>query len=833
MQFRELTDRYQLQKIVKSTRFGTVLRATDNRSGQMVAAKLITVGPSPGLAAGAPEFEKLAGVLGNLRHPNLPAVLDSGFTPDGSAFFVLELLEGKSLDTVSGLTPARILKIMGQALSGLEVLAGRGVAHHNLSPDNVFLATAPAGDQVKLLGLGTAIFRPRGPAAGGAVATESARFLAPELLAGTPADWHADLYSLALTTCHALGATVGLGDTPVVQMPLAVSFELESDEALRQVLERCLRQKPAERATPREFREALLQALGNQTPAPQMPDLGTAVPVAASPLPRPAPPPSPVPPPAAAPPPPLIGADLPPPVPMPVIPPPVPFPAATVSTASAAASLAGALPALDLPPLGDEPSPEGDVLQSVDDEVLNALLSVPPPPPRAPKPGAAGAKVVPFLKKKEAAPPPAPTDAGAAPAPATSTPWFLSPLLLGALAGILVLAGVAAVIWYLRRPQPLPPPPPKAVFVANVPTQPPTAQLEEAMLYLAQGDDLKARRTLHSISFGEQGLLPPEGCRQLGALQETLALISLEHLPSDLQSGLKTGDLEVLRNAVEASSGQEAGLTPDVRANFDRARGIVDSYGQALAAAAQGNHVQVLERFAALQSLLPKMSDPEDLRGKAASALEAEAEGLVKDAKYGAAVVQLEPISRTWPDRPGLKDRIAKYQDYQENETRQEALLATLPNIERRRKPSEALSSMAGIEPTPHLAPQFAAARKRLGDQLARLDQAPPQVVLRDGFLLDYSRGTVINLSFRATDDYQVKDVKFLARPQGGKMRELPLEKSRTGYYTVEIAPTFHQNETVDFYVVATDLSGHEASLGSRDKPLQLKRKQGFERLIR
>ncbi|MEA2599660.1 MAG: eukaryotic-like serine/threonine-protein kinase [Acidobacteriota bacterium] len=831
MQLRELTDRYQLQKIVKSTRFGTVLRATDNRSGQTVAAKLITIGPSPGLAAGAPDFEKLAGILGSLRHPNLPTVLDSGFTPDGSAFLVLELLEGKGLDGISGLPPARVLKIAGQVLSGLEVLAGRGVAHHNLSPDNVFLATSPAGDQVKLLGLGTAIFRPRSSAIGGAVAPESARFLAPELLAGEPADWRADLYSLALTTCHALGATVGLGDAPVVQMPLAVSFELESDDALRQVLERCLLRRPAERATPREFREALLLALGNQAPAPQMPDLGTAAPVAA--LPSPA-----------------TAAPLPPPAPMPAMPviaPPVPFPAIAMAAAqpslvsepspvpAGAAAAAGALPALNMPPLG-EPLPEGDVLQSVDDEVLNALLSVPPPPPRTPKsgPAGAGAKVVPFLRNnKEAAPPPAPAE-GAGPAPAaTPSPWFLHPLLLGVLAGVLVLAGAAAVIWVLRRPQPVPTSPPKPAFVAKVPTQPPTAQLEEAKLYLAQGDDLKARRTLHALTFGEQGLLPPEGCSQLGAVQEALTRISLERLPSDLQSGLKTGDLEVLRNAVEAGSGQEAGLAPDVRASFDRARGIVDAYGQALVAAAQGNHVQVLERFASLQTLLPKMSDPEDLRGKAAAALEAEAEGLVKEAKYGAAVVQLEPLSRTWPDRPGLRERVAKYKSYQENETRQEALLAALPNIERRRKPSEALESMAGIEATPHLAPRFAEARRRFEDQLAKLDQTPPNLVLRDGFALDYSRGTVINLSFRATDDYQVKDVKLLARPQGGKMRELPLEKNRTGYYTVEIAPAFHQNETVDFYVVATDLSGHEAYLGSRDKPLQLKRKQGFERLIR
>ncbi|MBW8878129.1 MAG: hypothetical protein JF614_24460 [Acidobacteria bacterium] len=818
MQFRELTDRYQLLKILKSTRFGTVLKATDTRSGQTVAAKLVTVGPEPGLAAGAPDFEKLAALLAGLRHPHLPAVLDSGFTPDGSAFLVLELLEGKSLDLLSGLSPARVLKIVGQALSALEVLAAKGAAHYNVSPDNLFVAATPAGEQVKVLGLGTAIFRPRGAAAVSGVAPENARFLAPELSAGAadaPADWRADLYSLALTTCHALGATVGLGDSPVVQMPLAVSFELESDDALRQVLERCLRLKPAERASPRELREALLQALGNQAPAP--------------------------------------AAALPPPASMPQVAPPVPFPAAAAVSAPVllseplaalppsvgSAVPAGALPALDMPPLGG-PSPEGDVLQSVDDEVLNALLSVPPPPPRPPQTpqrgaAGAGAKVVPFLKKKPATP--VATGAAAAasqPAPAPAVPWFRHPILLGAVAGALVLAVIAAAAWYVRRPQPSPIAAASApAFVPKVPTQPPVAQLEEAKLSLAQGDDLKARRTLRALSFGEQGLLPPASCRQLGALQEALVRIGLERLPADLPAGLKTGDLELLRNAVEAGSGQEAGMAPDLRAGFDRARGIVDSYGQALVAAAQGNRSQVLERFANLHSLLPKMSDPEDLRAKAAASLEAEADGLVKEAKYDQALARLEPVERTWPDRPGLKDRVAKYRAYQQNENRQETLLAALPGIERHKKPADGLEALSGVEPTPHLAPRFAEARQRLQDQLAQLDKEPPQLVLRDGFLLEYSRGTVVELSFRATDDYQVKSVKLLARPQGGKMRELPLQKTRTGYYTVEIPPSFHQNETVEFYGVATDLSGHEGYLGSRDKPLQIKRRQGFERLIR
>lgn len=853
MQFRELTDRYQLQKILRSTRFGTVLRGTDLQSGQTVAAKMITVGPSPGLAAAAPDFEKLAALLTGLRHPNLPVVLDSGFSPDGSAFFVFELLEGRSLDLLSGLPPARVLKIIGQALSGVEVLAAKGGAHLNLSPDNLFIAATPAGEQVKLLGLGTAIFRPRGAAAVTGIAAENARFLAPEMTAGAAgvmgalADWRADLYSLALTACSALGATVGLGNSPVVQMPLSVSFELESDEALRQVLERCLRQQPAERATPREFREALLQALGGPAGlhAPARPATLVSPPPAAPIAPSPS-----------------IVTSFQTPPPMPPVAPALPFPTATAaamdlsplqaappllsltpSPSLPAADLpgsvlpAGALPPLDMPPLDSAPSPEGDVLGSVDDEVLNALLSVPAPPPRQPKPGAggSGAKVVPFLKRKPAAGTSAAGTAGAPGQPATAKPasWFRQPVVLGAVAGLAVLALIAAIagaVWYVRHPKVAEvPAAPVSTFRPKVPTQAPVAQVAEATMALAQGDDLKARRILRAIPFGEKGLLPPAGCRQLDAVEETLARIALEKLPADLENGLKTGDLEVLRNAVEAGGGQTTAVAPELQANFSRAKEIVDIYAQALAASAQGNRVLALERFADLHSRLPKMNDPEDLRGKAAAALEAEADGLVKEAKYDDAVARLEPVQRTWPDRPGLKERVTKYRADQQNESRQEALLAALPNVERHRKPADGLESLSGVEPTPHLAARFAEARKRLEDQLAQLDKDPPQLVLRDGYLLDYARGTVIELSFRATDDYEVKSVKLMARPQGGKMRELPLQKNRLGYYTVQIPPAFHQNETVELYVVATDSSGHESYLGSKDKPLQIKRRQGFK----
>ncbi len=758
MQFRELTDRYQLQKILKSTRSGTVLRATDSQTGGTVAVKLITVGTTPGLGA-APDFERLAAALSGLSglgHPNLPAVLDSGFTTDGSAFLVMELLEGKGLDALAGAPPARVLTLIGQTLNGLDALASRGLAHHNLSPDNVFLA----GDQVKLLGLGSALFRPRGPEG---ASPENARFRAPELASGGPADGRADLFSLALVACHALGATVGFGDAPVVQLPLAVSFELESDEALRQALERSLRSNPAERPTPAEIHEGLRRALGGAVAAP-----APVIPVAAA---APAPAPLPEPPPSA------------------------------------------------------EPEAEsGELLSAVDDEVLNALLSVPAPPPRPVEPAKNATATAPAAAAAPSAP--------AAP-PGGLAALLRKPAVVGAIAGVLVLSGLTA-FWVLRgaKTEAIAAPAVSTASLPKVPTEPPTARLEEAKLLLGQGDDRGARRVLRSIPFGEQGLLSPQGCREIAALEQTLALAAFERLASDLANGLKSGDMDVLQSAVETAAGQEAGLAPEVRTDLDRARGAVEAYTQALAASGRGEHAQVLERFAALTKALPKASDPDGLRDKAAQALETQADALVGEAKYAEALAKLGQVQKSWPDRPGLEERLTRYQTWQGNQQEQETLLAALPSLERRGKPWEGLQALEGVEPTPSLAPRFAEARTRLENLLAHLDGQPPQVVLRDGYLLDYARGTVAELSFRATDDYEVKGVKVLARSAGGKFRELPLEKARAGYYTVLIDPGFHQNGTVDLYAVATDLSGHEGFLGSRDKPLQLKRKQGFERLI-
>ena len=539
MHFRELTDRYSLDKILRSTRSGSVLRAIDSRSGQAVAVKLINVASPGELVLRAPQIEKLAAALEALRHVNLPLLIDSGFTTEGSAFLVMELLEGRTLDAASG-PPLRLLALLYQVLNGLEALARRGIAHHNLSPDNLMLVAGPSAgagagaqvERIKILGLGTAIFRGAGPAA-----PETARFRAPEVVEPAPgekADWRADLYSFACTTCQVLGAAVGPGESPVVQLPFALSLELDNSEALLQTLERALRRNPAERPAHQALRDAFRLALGA---APDVPAPGEK-PVPGPKLVIPAPP-TPAAPPASV-----------------TAPPPPPLPPAAAT----------------------EPDDTGgELLSSIDDELLN-LLAPPPASPATtttPTSGASAATVVPFVRRPTAG---AQGGIAASVAPEPASP--LRPIyLIAAAVGLVLVVGI--LYWWsshgpVAPSQPVaqgpvvPPPPPRRP-VADV--------LAEAQLAFADGDDDRTLEILRSLTAADQSALSPAGCRALQSLVDTLRLSSLDSLPENLAKGLK-GDVGRLRVAVLAAGGQEAAVPEPLRADFERARSLVDLYGQ-------------------------------------------------------------------------------------------------------------------------------------------------------------------------------------------------------------------------------------------------------------
>lgn len=873
LEFREVTERFRLEKILKSSRSGSVLRASDLATGEPAAVKLLSIASTEDAEA----FLAFAGTLAGLSHASLPEVKDFGVTPDGSAFLVLELLEGRPFESLAGSPSRRILPLLDTVAEGLEVLAVNGLAHRNLSPDNLLLVPAERGG-VKMLGLGTALFRRPGAAA----EPQAARFRAPEELAaggtGEVVGARADVYALVRIACQVLGTPVFYEDTPEPQIELPQSFKFELDEydPLRMALQAALRRDPADRPSLTRLRSALRRAVGAPEPPlirkrPAAPS-GAAVDAA--------------PPPAAGP-----GASLPgfgldpvsgpavgletpglpaigpaapflPPIVAPAaalgsipgltapIAPSVPItPIAPIAMGAAAAALAPAVPAGGLDDTG------GELLSGIGDDLLLDSLDSPAPGapatpgtpamPTTPRPRGAGRaaaaaapatgrsrlfRLLPGGKAADrrpgagtAAEPSAEPAAGAA-----GPPWKRPLPLALAGAGLLLAAGFT---WWLLAGQPTAPPAPAvAAAPAGSPRVPAEERLAAALDLLGQGEDLRALELLRSLTGEDQQALGPAACGRLRLLEETLGLTVGERLEEDLADGLAGGNVSLVRLAVGAADGLPGlGLSATAQADLARARQVADLYIKAEAAAKRKDHLVVLQQFGAMAGLMG--DDPHDtsgLRDRAARAIEAEADALIKEARYDDGLARIAPLTSSWPDRPGLDAKVKAYRRQKDDEERVAALLAAAANTERRKKPDEGLDLLRGVEPTPHLAAQYDQTIGRLRALLAKVDAAPPTVELRPGFLLEYDRGTFVNLSFRVKDDYKVRDVQVFARPSGGKMRELTAEKERNAAYTVVMAPGFHQNDTVEVYVVATDVSGNQGYLGSRDKPLQITRRKGF-----
>jgi hypothetical protein len=479
-------------------------------------------------------------------------------------------------------------------------------------------------------------------------------------------------------------------------------------------------------------------------------------------------------------------------------------------------------PAAPVVPTFPEPEPfdDGELLSTIDDDVLNALANTPPAPadPAAPPPG----RVVPFRGAGTAV---------ATPPPPKPNPLLRPAVLLG-VAAVLVLAAVG-LFWWLDRSAPpalpteaagpaVPPPPPR---------RPAAEVLAEAQQAMADERWEDAREALASLNAADQAALSPGDCRALAATQEALARIGVDRLPAILDQGLKRGNLSQVRFAVWSAETEGAALPEDVQAELLRGRSLLDLYAAIQEAAERKADAEVLERFAALDKELPGVSDPQGIREQAAAALETQAEELAREGKYEDALARLDSVVRNWPQREVARDRSKVYAQARQRTREQEALLEVLPAALRRKKPDEGLQMLKGVEPVPHLAAQIADLRKQLEEQLAYLDQKAPEITLRDGYFLDYDRGQLVELSFRVADDYQVRSVKLMVRPEGGTMRELPLEKSSLGY-TAEIPPAMHHNGTVELYVVATDPSGHEGHFGTASQPKLLQRRKGFDRLV-
>src|SRR5262249_38614810 len=132
---------------------GEVYRARDARLAREVAVKVLPASVTAD-AERLRRFELEARATGQLNHPNILAVYDTG-THEGTPYVVEELLEGATLRQRLG-APLPVRKVVDyarQIAQGLAAAHQKGIVHRDLKPENIFVTS---DGRIKILDFGLA-----------------------------------------------------------------------------------------------------------------------------------------------------------------------------------------------------------------------------------------------------------------------------------------------------------------------------------------------------------------------------------------------------------------------------------------------------------------------------------------------------------------------------------------------------------------------------------------------------------------------------------------------------------------------------------------------------
>lgn len=135
---------------------GTVFRAHDRYSGQVVALKLMH--STRALMSEAERFTREAQVLATLHHPNIVSYVAHGQTSEGQQYLALEWLDGEDLArrlTRKVLSFSEALTLLRRVASALAAAHRKGIVHRDIKPSNLFLRNDDA-DRVTLIDFGIA-----------------------------------------------------------------------------------------------------------------------------------------------------------------------------------------------------------------------------------------------------------------------------------------------------------------------------------------------------------------------------------------------------------------------------------------------------------------------------------------------------------------------------------------------------------------------------------------------------------------------------------------------------------------------------------------------------
>ncbi|WP_438031633.1 serine/threonine-protein kinase [Sorangium sp. So ce204] len=197
---------YRVEAKIGAGGFGTVYRAIHPVIGKAAAIKVLSrqCSANPQLVS---RFVAEARAVNQIRHRNIIDIFSFGALEDGRHYYVMELLEGMTLDAYrrkrGRLPPAEALPILVKIARALDAAHAAGIAHRDLKPENVFLVFDEDGAIFpKLLDFGIAKLLGESSSAvhktrtGHLIGTPL--YMSPEQCRGKNVDHRTDIYSFGI-----------------------------------------------------------------------------------------------------------------------------------------------------------------------------------------------------------------------------------------------------------------------------------------------------------------------------------------------------------------------------------------------------------------------------------------------------------------------------------------------------------------------------------------------------------------------------------------------------------------------------------------------------------
>ncbi len=236
---------------------GVVYAARDERLERPVALKMMSLQYDDVARA---RFWREARAAAAVNHPHVCQIYEIG-EDRGDLFIAMELLDGEPLAERlrrGSLDVSEAVAIGRDILAALSALHARGIIHRDLKPSNVFLTT----HGVKLLDFGLAQIEGKADEVTGDRLTITGfvagtpHYMAPERLAGGPADVRSDLFAVGALLFEMLARRTAFTGSSLSELLHAVMYEQPPAltgspvvNAVDRLIRRAIAKQPVDRPT--------------------------------------------------------------------------------------------------------------------------------------------------------------------------------------------------------------------------------------------------------------------------------------------------------------------------------------------------------------------------------------------------------------------------------------------------------------------------------------------------------------------------------------------------------------------------------------------------------